>query len=234
MKRLALGSRGPEVGLLRHLLNRKLRPSPGLAEAHIFGARYNGAKAVIPFGPDTDRAVRAFQRSRKLRDDGVVGPKTWGALNLKIDVNAPVVLRAQPTNDTCYAAAATMVLGNTAAVSFDAGALPPGKRGDDYFAEQYSRLFGWTLEYGVTPTVDLLSGLLSRGPIWIAGDFPFPGNPASYHAVVIGSIWGDGAPRTTMLLIFDPWPPNAGEIYGVIFYDWILRNPLALRYMLHR
>lgn len=33
-----------------------------------------------PFGPQTERAVKAFQRSRGLVDDGKVGRKTWGAL----------------------------------------------------------------------------------------------------------------------------------------------------------
>ena len=33
------------------------------------------------FGPNTAAAVRAFQQSRHLGVDGVVGPATWGALN---------------------------------------------------------------------------------------------------------------------------------------------------------
>jgi len=32
------------------------------------------------FGPRTEAAARAFQRSCDLGDDGIIGPETWGAL----------------------------------------------------------------------------------------------------------------------------------------------------------
>lgn len=32
------------------------------------------------FGPQTERAVKAFQRSQKIKVDGIVGPVTWGRL----------------------------------------------------------------------------------------------------------------------------------------------------------
>lgn len=40
------------------------------------------------FGADTEAAVKAFQKSKGLTVDGIVGPKTWKALGVK-DINIP-------------------------------------------------------------------------------------------------------------------------------------------------
>lgn len=64
---LSLRSSGPAVVLLQHTLNLK-GAAPRLAE--------DGA-----FGPLTDAAVRRFQTASGLAADGIVGPKTWRALN---------------------------------------------------------------------------------------------------------------------------------------------------------
>ena len=58
------GSTGQPVRTLQYLLRARGR-----------AVAVDGA-----FGHDTDRAVRAFQRSRGLAVDGVVGPRTWREL----------------------------------------------------------------------------------------------------------------------------------------------------------
>lgn len=67
---LRKGSRGTEVRKLQNMLNKVLNPSPNLG---IDG----------DFGPKTEAAVRAFQKAEHLTQDGIVGPKTWGALDRK-------------------------------------------------------------------------------------------------------------------------------------------------------
>jgi hypothetical protein len=54
------------------------RLQQALRDADLFSARVDGS-----FGSETEAAVRAFQRSAGLADDGVVGPETWGALNTR-------------------------------------------------------------------------------------------------------------------------------------------------------
>lgn len=75
---LRRGSTGPAVEKLQALLNAV--SGAGLAE--------DG-----DFGPRTDAAVRAFQRSRHLDDDGIVGRLTWRALLDETEGFAPITVR---------------------------------------------------------------------------------------------------------------------------------------------
>lgn len=74
MPTLRRGSQGDEVADLQTILN----------------ARY-GADLEVDgnFGKATEAAVKAFQKSRGLTADGVVGPKTWKALGVTGNTNPP-------------------------------------------------------------------------------------------------------------------------------------------------
>jgi len=74
---LKLGSSGPEVAALQDKLRERGFP-PGATD---------GA-----FGPGTQAAVSAFQRSEGLLDDGVVGPRTAAALGLENPPEIPSVI----------------------------------------------------------------------------------------------------------------------------------------------
>ena len=65
---LRQGNSGASVRELQTLLNRIVRPVPLLLVDGAFGAK-------------TKQAALAFQSARKLTIDGVVGPKTWAALD---------------------------------------------------------------------------------------------------------------------------------------------------------
>lgn len=67
---LQKGSVGPEVTRLQTMLNKVLKPNPPLAT--------DGK-----FGPNTSAAVQTFQKQQSLAQDGIVGPRTWQALESK-------------------------------------------------------------------------------------------------------------------------------------------------------
>ena len=56
-----------------------LRPQPPNEDVRLLQGKL-GIQADGRFGSGTKRAVQAFQRSRRLSPDGIVGPNTWTAL----------------------------------------------------------------------------------------------------------------------------------------------------------
>jgi lysozyme len=78
---LRLGSRGQVVAKLQQLLNKQ-------------GANIGVADGA--FGPRTKNAVINFQKSRQLLPDGIVGPRTWLALEAKPTTTPPTQPPNQP------------------------------------------------------------------------------------------------------------------------------------------
>jgi D-alanyl-D-alanine carboxypeptidase (penicillin-binding protein 5/6) len=73
---LEVGASGDLVEALQRTLNARIKPSPGIG-------------ADGDFGPETENAVKAFQKQEKLKADGVVNAATWKALG-------PLVMDKEP------------------------------------------------------------------------------------------------------------------------------------------
>ena len=90
---LKLGAAGPEVRRLQEALNLRQKPKPPLVP--------DGR-----FGPLTKTAVKAFQKTNWLVEDGEAGPATQSCL-FETEAFPPILHRvpfiAQPTNTTCWA-----------------------------------------------------------------------------------------------------------------------------------
>lgn len=68
MEKIKLNASGASVELLQEKLK----------ELGYYGGAIDGK-----FGPITERGVQLFQKSRGLKVDGIVGPKTWSALDIQ-------------------------------------------------------------------------------------------------------------------------------------------------------
>jgi serine-type D-Ala-D-Ala carboxypeptidase (penicillin-binding protein 5/6) len=75
-QKLESGASGELVEALQRTLNARIKPSPGIGT--------DG-----DFGPETENAVKAFQKQEKLKADGIVNAETWKALG-------PLVMDKEP------------------------------------------------------------------------------------------------------------------------------------------
>lgn len=145
-----------------------------------------------------------------------------------MNINHPVVLFPQPTNMTCWSAAATMVLGGTMSVGPAGGTLGTDGGLAPSSVPAFGRSLGLLVEYPQSWSVDGLAGLIRNGPLWVGGAVP------SLHAFVVGGINGDGTANGTILTIYDPWPPGVGAVLLVSYGQFMARFPMATMYILHR
>jgi hypothetical protein len=202
METVQMGSRSAAVRLLQRLLNKK-GASPRLDEDGVFG-------------PVTRGSLIAFQRSQRIAPDGIAGPNTWSRLGLTIDITHPVTLFGQPTNMTCWSAAATMIVGNMS-VGPGGATLGPsgGMNPDPQNIQAFANSMGWQMHHPQSWTVQGLAGLMRHKPVWAVGGGSSPGG-GWLHAIVLSGLWSDGAAdgSGTVLRIHDPWPPGSGSVYG--------------------
>jgi hypothetical protein len=226
---LVQGSRGFKVQYLQRMLNLALVRD----RAGGVSLREDGR-----FGPKTDTAVRDFQgRHRPLIVDGKAGDGTWAALGLSTEREHPVQVFGQPTNMTCWSAAATMLLGNNQSVgpgsaALDgSGGLTPSTANVEAFAQSHG-----LRSLGVTPDVRMLVAIVRQRPVWIAEQ-----GQGFAHAVILSAVYSNGNNdgHGTMFRIHDPWPPNVGRVYGsfadpisILNNNNVTMMPAALQYVL--
>ena len=108
---LSIGITDAQVSYLQHLQNYALRDTPGLVQLFEDGV----------FGQKTDTAVRLFQSTYngsegRLKQDGIVGPKTWRALGLLNEIGHNLPRVGQNTMTTCWAVSAALATGRMASM----------------------------------------------------------------------------------------------------------------------
>ncbi|MFD0861686.1 M12 family metallopeptidase [Sungkyunkwania multivorans] len=156
--------------------------------------------------------------------------------NQSINVNYSVQLVPQTTRMSCWAAAASMIVGWRERISIDPEDIARGINGwEPYYrngglppdnTEMFS-VWGLQYEYPQSYTVQGFIDLLEVGPLWVATDL---NNGA--HVVVVAGAQGDGTPDGTMLTILDPWergmtsfrPSNSGSTYQQTYSEFVRRQ----------
>ena len=179
------------------------------------------------FGPITEGAVKQYQgdnvdlEGNQLLQDGIVGPKTWGALTRgagayqaddagsgeRISVDHSVSLVMQATDNTCWAASSAMLLGKSEAdvvgIVGDAG----GDGADEPEMTVFTAALGLEIVAPMSMMPEGWAQLLNRGPVMV-------GIP--YHYIIVAGIESDGTYGGTRLHIFDPASGERWADYQVI------------------
>src|SRR5262249_46194190 len=132
---------------------------------------------------------------------------------------------SQPTDTTCWSAAATMMTGTNAsygpgnATNTSDGALDMGIDNIETFVNG----LGWRLINNTSqPAISELIAAVKRGPVWVA----FQGVAHAHAVVVSGVVHGSVQNDTdTVFRVHDPWPPNARRtsVYGTTYHGGTFR-----------
>jgi hypothetical protein len=132
-----------------------------------------------------------------------------------VSVHHSVGLVGQPTDTSCWATSIAMLVNETPQAVVDRVHLKiDGSYGWDQI-EPAATEWGLTVLYPACGMPDLLASWLEHhGPLWIVEI------GAPYHAVVVGGIEGDGSEDGTHVTVYNPWPPNHGEIQHPTFREF--------------
>ncbi len=137
---------------------------------------------------------------------------------------ADVQLVPQPTNMSCWAAAAAMVVGWRDQISIDPGEIARGAGRWAAYKEginpadvpTLANAWGLVMEPPQSYTIEAFRQMLeSKGPLWVGASVP------ELHVMVVSGMRGDGSPDNTHLHIKDPWEPGQGSEYDLTFRQFV-------------
>lgn len=231
------GSSGPFVRDLQLALNNRLNPSPNLI--------VNGL-----ITPQTQIALRSFQRANWLEEDGIAGPCTLDAI-YDTEASRPILYNvqyvAQPTPQTCWLAAVAMLKGiDIGAIRFATpkamldpagGLLAQTVRnlGVDGHLELARTLGLRYLPQQVWPVATLISRL-QRGPVVLALKSANRGGgrgktSTSPYIVIVGTRGSHAADgSSTTLRVYDPAPERNGGGITSTTYTTLLHERSLISY----
>lgn len=229
------GSSGPFVRDMQLALNSRLNPSPNLI--------VNGIMT-----PQTQQAVRAFQRANWLEEDGIAGPCTLDAI-YNTEAVPPILHNvsyiAQPTATTCWAASTAMLKNATVGVirmgtpqrllNAQGALINESERGQRLAVHTaFALVHGLAYRPPQSWPVSSLIALLQRGPVmmellWRPGSFHQGSGSPGHYVVIVGARGSHAADgNSTTLRIYDPLPANqGGGIYSATYSAMLRRVPLA-------
>lgn len=215
MRELHFGDRGAEVGYLQRLLN--------LENVYIANADAE-LREDCSFGPRTLARLNSHQHTMGLPPSDRVDARMWQQLGHLIAVEHAVELFPQPTDQSCWSAAATMLFGDRSVGAGNA-AMSNGHflDADPDNIRLFLREQGLTFHEPRNWTIRELIEMLRNGPLWAAGHWS--GRDArgrssgGGHVVVISAVWSHQSQNYSgaAFRIHDPWPPGRGDIYGATY-----------------
>lgn len=229
------GSSGPFVRDLQLALNNRLNPSPNLI--------VNGL-----FTPQTQMALRSFQRANWLEEDGIAGPCTLDAL-YDTEAMRPVLHNVQyvaaPSPKNAWAAAIAMLKGSAIdSILFTAPKSMIDDTGDLIaqdpaigFTDRHisvARAFGLRYYPQQAWPVASLMVQLQSGPVMLvlkSDNHRMRRGGAFKYVIVVGARGSHAADgNSTTLLIYDTSPDRRGSSIYSATYTSMLRSSSLLSF----